>query len=263
VSAPSLRPGLAPREQAETSFARILSGLVARVPGARAAALVDREGETVDYAGAGEPDEIRIAAAHWRIVLRDVQDQKSLAGAASLAIQAARRSFMVQSLPEGYAVVLLLGDELGTLRFERAMAACGTALAREAGWAIAHSPRWYPVDVTRDSSGRPLALELAGTSAALELLGRCADRVDFHDANAGGGASPASEPPGAHRASSSARERAWRVRLPFGAEAMLVCDPAGFWYTDEPLEDLAARSLQSSTNPRPKSRLEKDLQQTR
>ena len=53
------------RDQAETAFTAILASLVERVPGAHAAALVDAEGETVDYAGDGEPFFLRVAAAAW------------------------------------------------------------------------------------------------------------------------------------------------------------------------------------------------------
>ena len=45
------RPPRSSRDQHESAFASILRLLVARVPGARAAALVDCLGETVDYAG--------------------------------------------------------------------------------------------------------------------------------------------------------------------------------------------------------------------
>ena len=57
-----------PRDQRESAFTAILTDLVERVPGARCAALVDRDGETVDYGGRGSPYEMRVAAAHLRIV---------------------------------------------------------------------------------------------------------------------------------------------------------------------------------------------------
>ena len=40
-----------PRDQVPSTFTAILERLVAAIPGAHAAALVDYEGETVDYAG--------------------------------------------------------------------------------------------------------------------------------------------------------------------------------------------------------------------
>ncbi len=58
-----------PRDQETTSFTDILRRLLRATSGARAAALVDFEGETVDYAGVLDPFELRIAAAHWQIVL--------------------------------------------------------------------------------------------------------------------------------------------------------------------------------------------------
>jgi hypothetical protein len=56
---------LAVRDQAVSEF----SGTLMRLCDATAAfgaALVDAEGETVDYAGSLSPFEIRVAAAEWR-----------------------------------------------------------------------------------------------------------------------------------------------------------------------------------------------------
>ncbi len=44
--------------------------------GALAAALVDGEGETVDYAGLLSPYDIKVLAAEWRIVLAVLHDSR-------------------------------------------------------------------------------------------------------------------------------------------------------------------------------------------
>jgi hypothetical protein len=218
-----------PRDQSESPFTKILEGLVARVVGAEAAALVDAEGETVDYAGEGPPNEIRIAAAHWGIILRELRAQRSWATLAWFLIQTDRTSFLVQALPDGYALVVRLPVELVFFRFDRALAVATLAMAHEAGWSFERTSVWRPVDVILDASGRPAALTLGGVGQSVELLGRCADAFE------GVGV---------------LQERAWRVRIAFGAEAMLVCEPSGFWYADEPLEELAARDARPSRPPR-------------
>src|ERR1700730_10328586 len=61
-----------PRDQEASTFAAILNDLVVRLPGAFAAALVDGEGETVDYGGKVDPFDAKINAAHWRLVLAEL-----------------------------------------------------------------------------------------------------------------------------------------------------------------------------------------------
>lgn len=208
------------RDQSESSFAVILGGLVARVVGAEAAALVDPLGETVDYAGNGPPDEIRIAAAHWGIVLRELREQRSLAAVSWFLVQAERVSFLLQTLPEGYALVVRLPAEPQFARFERALGVVSLAMAREAGWAFEPTLAWTPVEVALDGRDRPNSVKLGETSQPIELLGRYAEPFD----------------------TGAMGERAWRIRVAFGAEATLVREPSGFWYADEPLQELADRA---------------------
>jgi hypothetical protein len=151
------RPGKAPRDQRESAFSAILAELVARVPGALAAALVDRDGETVDYAGRGSPYELRVAAAHLRIVLDQAAGQPSLAGMRSVLIRAARSSLSVHALPEGYALVLSLSRGAGFRGLTRAVPVCTRRLADEAGWRRGQSS-WYPVHVEIDARRAPRAL---------------------------------------------------------------------------------------------------------
>jgi hypothetical protein len=60
------RPPRSPaqRDMEATPFTPILDRVIAHVPGAYGAVLVDSEGETVDYAGLVVPYEIRVAAAY-------------------------------------------------------------------------------------------------------------------------------------------------------------------------------------------------------
>ncbi len=196
-----------PRDQAESAFASILAALVARVPGARAAALVDRGGETVDYAGRGDPYALRVAAAHFRLVLDEALSQPSLVGARTLVVRAARASFVVRSLPDGYALVLCMSRGAGFRGLGRAIPAFTRRLAQEAGWAL-EPTGWHAVDVLTDERLSPCAVIIQAREVLLEILGR-------------------------FRAALPEHERAWRVRLQTGIELTLVRESGGFWYADE------------------------------
>jgi hypothetical protein len=225
------RRGPVPRDQHESAFAAILADLVARVPGARAAALVDRDGETVDYAGRGSPYELRVAAAHFRIVLDEAIGQKSLSAVRSLVVRAARASFAVHSLPDGYALVLWLARGAGFRGLARAVPVCTRSLAAEAGWTPASS-EWHPMDVVSDARHAPRAVRAARPRGAhgpepelpVEILGR-------------------------YRATLPQHERAWRVRVPTGVEFTLVRESGGFWYADEPLTARAPPTQRPRPHP--------------
>jgi hypothetical protein len=201
------------RDQHESAFAAILSKFVALIPGARGAALVDSEGETVDYAGRAKPFDVKVAAAHWRIVLDEARGAHGLRDVRSIAVRAARASYLVQALPDGYALVLVMMRSAGFSGWQRAVASCVHALGEEAGWrqgATELPPRWFPVTVLRDERRRPAAVRADGRLHPLEILGTL-------------------------QAGLSGRERAWRIRFESGLEATLVREPGGACYLDEKL----------------------------
>jgi hypothetical protein len=217
-----------PRDQRESAFAGILADFLRRVPGARAAALVDSDGETVDYCGRGSPYEVRVAAAHFRILLDEARGQPSLSGVRSIVVRAARASFAVQALPDGYALVVRLARGGGFRGLVRAIPACIQSLSEEAGWRAAPCA-WYAVDVTESHRGapvdaRPSGAARAGQASSVEILGR-------------------------YRAALPEHERAWRVRLSTGVELTLVRESGGFWYADEPLTAKAASGARGIRPP--------------
>jgi hypothetical protein len=210
---PKKRVARAQRDQHESAFCTILSKLVTRIPGARGAALVDSEGETVDYAGRAKPFDVRVAAAHWRIVLDEAREMRGLRDVRSIAVRAARTSYLVQVLPEGYALVVVMMRSAGFSGWQRAVASCAHALGEEAGWkrdATEMPPKWFPVTVLRDERRRPAAVRADGRLHPLEILGTL-------------------------QAGLSSRERAWRIRFESGLEATLVREPGGACYLDEKL----------------------------
>lgn len=200
----SRRPVLAhARDMDASPFARILVQLLTRLPGAFAAALVDAEGETVDYAGECEPFEIKVAAAELRLLLQHATPAEGDA-ARSIAVRAARRSLLIRALPDGYALTVLFRRAAGFTRSTRAFVACEHDLATEANWTPPSSARWFAVDVQRDARGRPVSIG----SVSLEILGVIVGLGPFL--------------------------RGYRVRTSTGAELMLVREPGNAWYTDHP-----------------------------
>ena len=201
------------RDQDHSAFTVILADLVDRVPGARAAALVDFDGETVDYyARHGDPFEVRVAAAHLRIVLHEAQ--AALASTSFFSLQGASRSYVVRALPQGYALVLVLACGATIATLGRAIPLCVQSLAAEAGWEPPPAPGWHALVVRTDGRGRPLGIGEASDGEDLEILGTVARGL-------------------------ARFERGWRVRFSSG-EATLVREPTGYWYVDERLRGRAS-----------------------
>lgn len=200
----------APRDQHESAFTAILHNLVRRVPGAVAAVLVDRDGETVNYWGLLEPFDVKLAAAHWRIVLNDLRAQGALSTATNVVIRASRRSFVVAALPEDYALVLVLRRGAGFSGWRRAIPISIRALADEAGWVANRQPRgrWFPVRVTVNGQRKPTAVLSGGRFRPVVILGSVVGVA-------------------------TGREKGWRVRLDSGLEATLVREAGGSWYADD------------------------------
>jgi len=213
--APRSRSDLAPmRDQATSTFTHILERLLAVTPGAQGAALVDFEGETVDYAGQLDAFELKITAAHWSIVLSETADATQVGPIERLTVRALGRAYHVRRLEENYAVVLVLHPRAAFAVSERAMQEAIAALSTEAGWPSPRSGgRWFWVEVESEHHGRavrPRRLKVGGRFQPIEVLGALV------------GLAP--------------RERGFRVRLPSGAEMMLVRERLGRWFADEHLE---------------------------
>lgn len=202
------------RDQAASAFNAALSQLCDSLP-ALAAALVDAEGETVDYAGTLTPFEIRVAAAECRLVLEQTMRCPHLIGGAAdkLFIRARRASFCVLLLPEGYAVVLRLAQGSFSVS-DRAFSAPVRQLCEEAGWPVPSAyknSRWLHVGVRegRGDSHRPIALEFEGSWLPVEVLGRYRG-PELHS-----------------------RELGFRVRTQNGLETTLIRERLGRWFSDD------------------------------
>ena len=226
---PHRREGMADR----TSFAPLLGEMLARMSSARAAILVDSEGETVEHEGAGEPFDLMVAAAHARIAISAIE-RSTLGSPRLLAFRGRGGGVLARALSEGYALVVLMQARAGLLGSRRALDAGAWRLAREAGLTF-ERPAWFPVRVEHAPSPlsalshRPVMVrddrdEADGTGHACTILGTIA---------------------GLPR-----RERGFRVRLPSRAELNLVREPGDHWYADVPLEGVDGRDTsKASTNP--------------
>lgn len=202
-----------PRDTEPTAFTKILEDLVERVAGAFAAALVDSQGETVDYAGRGDPFTLRIAAAHLQIILRELAVMKPLGEPRWFVVRAAHHSLAASALPDGYVLVLMLRPRAAFTVSTRALKCCTRALAEEAGWTLREMQlsdgvkqrSWFFTRVETDRRGRPTH------------IGEKRTRVEVIGAVMG----------------LSVRERGFRVRTEEGSELTLVREPRQRWYADE------------------------------
>ena len=206
------RRSWAPRDQAPTRFTPVL-GRLCESTAVLGAALVDRLGETVDYAGYVAPFDLKVAAAEWQLVLeRLAHASPALAwpDTQELVVRAARLSFVAVPLTEGYALVVELCRHAGGIS-RRALAEAVRELCREAALDIPRTPpleRWELVEV-RTASGnvrRPQAIWHGGQWHQLEILGRYRARE------------------------LGRREVGYRARLGARVDISLVREPLGRWY---------------------------------
>ncbi len=203
----------APRDQTATPFSVVL-GRFCDATGALGAALVDFQGETVDYAGPMDPYAIRVAAAEWRLVLDLVLVRRALrlAQTVSLVVRADRASFAAVPLGEGYALVVCLPVRCFSVS-PRALSEVVRDLCREGGIAAPaawQDARWLRVEVRAAPGpmGRPLELWHSGRWWRLEILGRYVPEA------------------------LGRRELGFRARLEVGSDLTLVREPRGVWYAD-------------------------------
>ncbi len=199
------------RDQGVTPFSEILTELCTAA-GARCAALVDAEGETVDYSGQGDPFDIRVLAAEWRLVLQHLFETSVLGTSQEFVVRARHKSFLVEVLPDGYALVIQLARR-STGASNRALCQARRRLCAEAGFEDSNSSRgeWTRVEVKEDSpiSRRPTMVRVSNEVLQVTILGRIA-----------GG-------------SAGLSEKSYRVRLSSGEERTLVREPFGNWYIEE------------------------------
>ena len=202
-----------PRDQATSTFTEILERLIAATPGAVAAALVDAEGETVDYAGRLDTFDLKIAAAHWQIVLFEITDTPTIGVIRRITLRARSRGYVLRRMQDGYAVLIVLHPRASFAVSERALIEVEARLAVEAGWTPPDPEScWYSVAVQPEGRDRtrPSKMRVDGAWHHVDVMGIVR------------GLSP--------------REKGFRIRLPSGAEMMLVRERLGRWFADERID---------------------------
>jgi hypothetical protein len=202
-----------PRDQSKSTFTEILERLLAATPGAEAVALVDFEGETVDYTGRLDTFDLKIAAAHWQIVLAETAETPAIGAIRQITLRARGRGYVVRRVQENYAVLIILHRRAAFAVSERALIEVQARLSVEAGW-TGPSPEscWYRVAVEPDPHDRtrPSKMRVAGSFHPIEIMGSVR------------GLAP--------------REKGFRIRLSSGAEMMLVRERLGGWFADERID---------------------------
>jgi len=201
------------RAQDQSPFGEILCRLLDLAPGISSAVLVDPEGEAVDYAGVLPEYDAKVAGAYFRIVLDEASSclSNKLGPTLHVVVRARKRSFLIRSLADGYALVIILKRNAFGISF-RAIDISERELCKEAGWTApsSHGPSWYPVEIeTAPDRRRPTRMRTNAAWEAVEVLGKVVGL---------------------------GRERGYRCRLRSGAELTLVREPAGTWYADERID---------------------------
>jgi len=199
------------RDQMPSSFAPTLGRLCSSA-GIVGAALVDCDGEAVDYAGRVSPFEIRVAAAELRIILSRLARSRHAAirDTQQVTIRGANKSFGAVLLPEGYALVLQLLPRCFRVS-PRALAEAVREVCENAGLDMpARTNQWMRVQVNESPAPqrRPRSVWVHRKWLPVEVLGRWVGPE------------------------LSSNEIGYRVRLLGGAEVTLVREPLAQWFAD-------------------------------
>jgi hypothetical protein len=209
------RRGLARRDQDASAFTATLSALC-DAAGILGAALVDGEGETVDYAGDVDPYEIKVMAAEFRVLLATIRAVRTFdwCNVREIVVRSAKKSFVVAGLDNDYDLVLALPRYAFGVS-QRALAQSARELCQEAGLTATRinpkvKERWVRVDVltTDEDPRRPHSVLYGGYWQPIVILGR------YNQAQLARG------------------EIGYRARIPTGGELTLVREPLGHWYMD-------------------------------
>jgi hypothetical protein len=211
------RRSIGDRDQRASAFSAALMRLCDSV-GALGAAVVDAEGETVDYAGSLDPFDIKVAAAEWQLIFALLRASRvpSLVTTELVRVRAAKKSFVLHALSAEYTLVVqLVRRSFATSH--RAIAEAIREVSLEAALPIPRAfvgqkEQWCRVEVRCEDEAqrRPSAVWLHGSWLAVEVLGRFTRELGSH-------------------------EIGYRARLASGAELTLIRERLGRWYTDGPV----------------------------
>jgi hypothetical protein len=222
-------------QQEEGPLTQILHALLDATPLALGASLVDSLGETVDYSGAIDPFDVKVAAAHLQIILTELRAIGPLSELVEFRIHARRRAYLLRVLDAEYSLLVVLHRHAAFAVSPRALDEAATHLAIEAGLEHRKVALWHRVAVETTSARRPIRLRPFGQNVPERRVIAKSKPDDFF------GVAPAPADPSTWSdvevigtiAGLATRERGYRVRLANGAEMNLVRERHGVWFVDE------------------------------
>jgi hypothetical protein len=212
----------AARDQGTSEFTAILERIVADTPSARAAALFDYEGETVDYAGRLDPFDVKVTAATFQVLLAELRDLPRSPKPRQIRIQARGVAWLVRVLDDDYSLLIITHPRAGHAVSERVLRDAEARLATEAGLRTSARPQWWRVDVQLDKAARgsPVLVRPSVTGHGAESAWYGIDVLGC-------------------LVGLPSREKGFRIRLDSGIEANLIAERARarsrIWFVDEPL----------------------------
>src|SRR5215510_1900056 len=161
------------RDQMPSSFAPTLGRLCSSA-GVVGAALVDSDGEAVDYAGRVAPFDIRVAAAEWRIILTRLGRcrHSPWRETRQIMVRGVNKSFGAVLLPEGYALVVQLLPRCFRVS-PRALSEAVREICENAGLGepfLQPSAQWTRVQVNESEERRPRSVWVNRKWLPVEVL---------------------------------------------------------------------------------------------
>lgn len=228
------------RDQVESPFSPILENILRVTPLSLGAALVDYEGETVDYAGYVDPFELKVAAAHLQLLVTEIDALPFFAPMVEVRIRSKERALFVRVVDPNYSFIMVLHRASVFALSRRAIDETCHLLATEAGLDAIPACQWFEVEVEtprRDSgvqTRRPLRVRGARRSIQAPApsltttgpwrQGFAITDGSWRDAVVIGG-----------MVGLGFRERGYRVALDSGLELNIVRERGGLWFANERL----------------------------
>jgi hypothetical protein len=206
------------RDMDASPFSRILGEFLTLHRGVTGAALVDHDGETVDYSGKIEAYDLRVLGAVMQVTERAIGEAvaERAGPLRAFAFGSPSKVFIYCTLQDGYGLALQGPPDCVFEPDSKAVRYVAHLLSLEAGWASsAPMGLWHRAAVELDAAKKPCKLhqvhDTPGEGAlGLDVLGTFLDGEDW----------------GA------------RIRLSNGAECNIAQDIDGVWYVDETPESL-------------------------
>jgi hypothetical protein len=215
----------------------LLEDLLDAMPYLRGGAIVDFEGETVDFAGEVDAFELRVAAATMQLMLSELRQNAHFEELLEVRVSTGRQGYVVRVLDASYSLVLIPRPLATFVLSERVLLEVEHRILLEAGLRPRAPLDWFRAEVRLDGRRRPSKIRAAASLLDfeapawldVEVLGAVVEQA--------------------------AAPRVFRIRLESGAELTLLREGRGLWFVDGPIADGTehrpfARKLDGIERPR-------------